>query len=363
MSHLSLSQSEAMFRRLADHFPGLAWIISLDQQQPRLVYASPAAPPLWEWCRQNLQDDFANLLEIIHPDDVADVKASWARLLQGEQISGEFRLLGPEGEVRAVTGQAFPLDPENSPPRLVAGFCQEAAALEPSPPEEDTLAWEAQVNAALAEVSQAVFKPTPPQELSRLVMAKAKELTGSEWSSIAYLDQHSRQMVFPDLEEESAEDGLCPTWSGERWALSGQWARCLAERRALILNELPSESSREDPPPDHQRFLCVPAIFRDKLLGQVALATKRRDYEPRDLAAVERLASLFAMALERQQADEALRESEGRFRSLVEATSDLVWETDADGRLTYISPKVQDLLGYAPKEVLGKTFLELLPCE
>ncbi len=95
----------------------------------------------------------------------------------------------------------------------------------------------------------------------------------------------------------------------------------------------------------------------------MALANSRRDYETRDLDAVERLASLFALALERQQAEEALRESEERFRSLVEAISDLVWETDTAGRLTYISPNVHDLLGYTPAEVLGKTFLELLAPE
>ena len=67
--------------------------------------------------------------------------------------------------------------------------------------------------------------------------------------------------------------------------------------------------------------------------------------------------------LERQQAEEALRAKEERFRSLVEAMSDLVWETDPAGRLTFISPKVYDLLGYTPDEVLGKTFLELLTPE
>ncbi|MFW6123102.1 MAG: PAS domain S-box protein [Thermodesulfobacteriota bacterium] len=361
MSQLSLPQSEAVFRRLADNFPGLAWVVSLEQQQPRLVYTNPASPPLWEWCRKIIQENFQKLLALIHPEDVADLKAAWTRLLQGEQVSGEFRLLGPDGEVHAVQGQAFPLE-DDSPPRLVAGFCQ-AAAVRPVPPQGDSLAWEAQVNAALAEVSQAVIKPTPPQELSRLVLTKAKELTGSEWSSVAYLDQHTRQMVFPDLEEELAENSLSPTWNRERWALSGRWARCLAERQALILNEPPQEVSREEPDPEHLRFLCVPAAFRDKLLGQVALATNRRDYEERDLAAVQRLASLFAIALERRQADEDLRESEERFRSLVEATSDLVWETDAVGRLTYISPNVHDLLGYSPEEILGKTFLELLTPE
>lgn len=362
MSHLSLPQSEALFRRLADNFPGLAWIISLEQQQPRLVYASPASQPLWEWCRKTLQEDFQKLPEIIHPDDVAGLKASWARLRQGEQVSAEFRLLGPEGEVQVVRGQAFPLDPENSPPRLLAGFCLDPASRLPQPAGE-ALAWEAQLNAALAEVSQAVIKATPPPELSRLVLAQAKELTDSDWSSVAYLDQPSRELVFSDSEGEGTENGSSPTWTRERWAWSGRWARCLAERQPVMLNEPPQEVPRGGSPSTHHRFLCVPAIFRGELQGQVALATNRRDFEDRDLAAVERLASLFAIALERRQADEALRESEERFRSLVEAISDLVWETDAAGRLTYVSPNVHDLLGYSPEEVLGKTFLELLAPE
>ncbi len=49
------------------------------------------------------------------------------------------------------------------------------------------------------------------------------------------------------------------------------------------------------------------------------------------------------------------RRTEDRFRSLVESSSDLVWETDANGVYTYISPKVKEILGYEAEEVLGKT--------
>jgi PAS domain S-box-containing protein len=364
MNHLALQLSEDSFRRWADNFPGLTWLVSLIQGQPRLEYANPATSHLWEWCQQNLQAGFQQLGEIIHPDDVSQVTAAWARLLQGEQVSGEFRLLGPAGEVHWIRARAFPLDPEKSPPRLVAGFCQLTTATgKPAQPDEGALAWEARVNAALAEVSQAVIESTPPQELSRLVLGKAKELTGSDWSSVAYLDQQTRELVFPDPRGEAAANNSSPAWNRERWAFSARWARCLAERQALILNDPIQEDSQEGPLSSHHRFLCVPAIFREKLLGQVALATNYRDYEDRDLAAVERLASLFAIALERQQAEEALRESEERFRSLVEAMSDLVWETDAAGRLTYISPNVHDLLGYTSEEVLGRTFMEMMAPE
>ncbi len=56
-----------------------------------------------------------------------------------------------------------------------------------------------------------------------------------------------------------------------------------------------------------------------------------------------------------RQADNALRESQEKFRTLVETISDWVWETDQNGAYTYVSPKVRDLLGYEPEEVVGKT--------
>ncbi len=63
---------------------------------------------------------------------------------------------------------------------------------------------------------------------------------------------------------------------------------------------------------------------------------------------------------ERKRAEEALRESEEKFRSLVETTSDWVWEVDPNGIYTYASPKVKDLLGFEPEEVIGKTPFDLM---
>jgi PAS domain S-box-containing protein len=64
---------------------------------------------------------------------------------------------------------------------------------------------------------------------------------------------------------------------------------------------------------------------------------------------------------ERKRVEEALRESEEKFRSLVETTSDWIWETDADGVYTYVSPRVRDLLGYEPEEVLGRKPFDFMP--
>ncbi len=61
---------------------------------------------------------------------------------------------------------------------------------------------------------------------------------------------------------------------------------------------------------------------------------------------------------EGRRAEEALRESELLFRSLVENISDLILNVDETYTFTYVSPKSRDILGYAPEEMLGKT-----PCD
>ncbi|MEN6375197.1 MAG: PAS domain S-box protein [Smithella sp.] len=63
----------------------------------------------------------------------------------------------------------------------------------------------------------------------------------------------------------------------------------------------------------------------------------------------------------RKRMEKLLRASEERFRSLVETTSDWIWEMDAEGAYTYSSPKVKDILGYESSEILGRTPVDLMP--
>ncbi|OPX31583.1 hypothetical protein B1H10_08625 [candidate division KSB1 bacterium 4484_188] len=56
-----------------------------------------------------------------------------------------------------------------------------------------------------------------------------------------------------------------------------------------------------------------------------------------------------------ETAEEALRQSEERFRDISYSMADWIWEVDTNGRYTFCSGKVKEILGYRPHELIGKT--------
>ena len=60
------------------------------------------------------------------------------------------------------------------------------------------------------------------------------------------------------------------------------------------------------------------------------------------------------------RAEEAQRESETRFRLLAENASDVVYQTDLAGRISWISPSVTSVLGWDVEELLGRAAIDLV---
>jgi diguanylate cyclase (GGDEF)-like protein/PAS domain S-box-containing protein len=66
---------------------------------------------------------------------------------------------------------------------------------------------------------------------------------------------------------------------------------------------------------------------------------------------------------EKKIAEERLRESEQRFRSLVENLNDVIYTMDAQGRFTYVSPSVERIAGYDASEMIGQPLSKYIPAE
>ena len=77
---------------------------------------------------------------------------------------------------------------------------------------------------------------------------------------------------------------------------------------------------------------------------------------------LDALASQVALAVESATLTEDLhrRQSEARFRSLVQNSSDIVTVIDADTTIRYQTPSVERILGYGPEELVGTRLLDLI---
>ena len=60
----------------------------------------------------------------------------------------------------------------------------------------------------------------------------------------------------------------------------------------------------------------------------------------------------------RKQAEEALRQSEQRFRSLIENATDITIILDGEGIFRYVSPSVKRILGYLPQRTIGRSVFD-----
>lgn len=82
-----------------------------------------------------------------------------------------------------------------------------------------------------------------------------------------------------------------------------------------------------------------------------------------DLHLIEQTAHLASIAIERGVAAEKLRDSEAHYRLLTEDAMDVIWKTDSELRMTYISPADERLRGYKADEVVGHHVFELFTDE
>ncbi len=57
----------------------------------------------------------------------------------------------------------------------------------------------------------------------------------------------------------------------------------------------------------------------------------------------------------KENAETALAGSEEKFRAMVESSTDLIWETNLEGNYTYLSPQIEDILGYPANSLLYKS--------
>ncbi|HVP91764.1 MAG TPA: diguanylate cyclase [Terriglobales bacterium] len=172
--------------------------------------------------------------------------------------------------------------------------------------------WNLQMKTSLANVSGRLVRPTPIEEMSALVLEHARRLTSSRTCFVGYTDLETGRLVAAALTDD-ARDLLAvhPERAGALHAGSGIWEWVVAQKKAIVTN-LPTLDPRYTGVPDWHfpvgQFLAVPALMDGALVGLIAVANSDKLYSEWDLEAVEQMAALYAIAVDRKRAEDKVRE-------------------------------------------------------
>jgi PAS domain S-box-containing protein len=118
-----------------------------------------------------------------------------------------------------------------------------------------------------------------------------------------------------------------------------------------------------------ERLAMVERIKRDGSIRDFPIVARTKCAELLDLLISVNLVELhgdsylfcfLTNVTERKRAEEALRESEAKFRSIVETTKDWIWSIDPQARVLYANPAIENILGYRPDELLGTNVLNFM---
>jgi two-component system, cell cycle sensor histidine kinase and response regulator CckA len=195
---------------------------------------------------------------------------------------------------------------------------------------EEAMTWEMQTNEALAGVAAAMLAQSSFEEITALALSRARALTNSELGLAFHLDAQTGEDVMP-VPAGAATGGLRRLCDG-----------VLQSGRPLLSNEgLAADSAI-------RRFLCAPAAIGGAVAGAIAVANSSRDYTARDLALVERLTRLYALAVERLRHEAVVRASVAALEEAQRIAHCGSWDLDLTTREVHWSAEMCRIFGLPP---------------
>ena len=186
---------------------------------------------------------------------------------------------------------------------------------------------ELDLNATLAELVSAIIRPGITfAEMYQIVLQKSQALTESQHGFVSSIDPKTNAHVSDTLTEMrkdvcSVSSALYALPEGPHHFYHGLWGHSLNMREAYFTNHPGEHPAARGLPEGHVpliNFLSAPVMFAGELLGQIALANSSRDYTQEDLEVISKIGKVYAIVLHNKQQENELRNSEERFRLMID---------------------------------------------
>ena len=305
-----LAEAEEKYRTMVEEVPAITYVFT---QEPgggsRAAYVSPQVESVLGYAPEEYASDPGSWRDLLHPDDRERVIAEDTRTGEtGEPFNMEFRMIRKDGEVVWLREEG----------RLVRA--------EPG----GAQAW----HGVMFDISELKRIEGSLREAEERYRALVEQIPAATYVQ-EIRHSHTVFYVSPQIERMT---GYAPEdfyGDDELW-----YAVIHPEDRRLVADEDDrTDRTRESFSVEYR------LVHRDG-----------RTVWVRDEATLVGGGYWHGVMLDitgRREAEEALRKNEERFRSLVQNASDMISILDPDGRIRYVSPAVEHILGYRPEERVG----------
>ncbi|MBF0226056.1 MAG: GAF domain-containing protein [Desulfobacterales bacterium] len=179
-----------------------------------------------------------------------------------------------------------------------------------------------QKDAAIAELATALVSSQSIETISELVLNHAKLLTGSLFGYVGFIDPQTGYLVVPTLTKDIWNSCQIENKTIFFKEFTGLWGWGLKNKKSFLTNTPNSDKRSSGVPSGHieiKRFICAPAMIGDTMVGQLGLANASDDYTEKDLALLERLAALYAIAIHRKKNEDRLEKLSQLNESLIKS--------------------------------------------
>ncbi len=275
----------------------------------------------------------------LHPDDSEQLLASIHEVLDGGGVSwsGEYRFLRSNGTWADIFDRGYVMHDEAKKPVRMIG-----AMMDISERKRDEKA-----RHALHRIAEAASGAVTQHEMLRQIHQIVSELMPAPNLYIALYDEASGQVLFPYLVDERDHDVTPqPLGRGMTEYVLRTGAPVLHSRRDEF-EELVSRGEVVLVGPPAVSWLGVPLKSGEQTFGVLVAQSYSEGviYGEREKELLLFVSTQVARAIERKKADDERRQSEARFRALIENSTDGIALMLADGTVLYRSPSTVRMLG------------------
>jgi PAS domain S-box-containing protein len=143
----------------------------------------------------------------------------------------------------------------------------------------------------------------------------------------------------------------------------GLWGHCLNHRQAYYTNEPQSHPASNGLPDGHlplENFLAVPALLEGELVGQIALGNSSRGFTADDLDTVQRLAEVYAVALEKKRRIGEIVDSQRLYAQMFHNNHAIKLLIDPDdGSILDANQAACEFYGYLHEEITSISIFDI----